>query len=75
MLILQFHGHYSNIQLFGRVCKVTRIDYHLRHVCPSALTISLSAWNTWAPIEKSFMKFGITGFSKICREYSSLIKS
>jgi len=44
---------------------ISKSDYQLRHVCPSA-------WNNSAPTGRIFMKFEY--FSKICRLNSSLIK-
>jgi len=75
MRILEFHKRFSNIQFFGRVYKITRIDCYLHHVCPSALVVSLSAWKTWLPTEQIFMEFGNRRLSKIYRENSSLIKT
>ena len=41
---------------FGRVRKITKNDYQLRHVCPS---FSLSAWNMSAPTGWIIMKIYI----------------
>jgi hypothetical protein len=41
----------------------------------SVLVVSLFACNTWLPTEQIFMEFVNRGFSKVYREYSSLIKT
>ena len=75
MHTLEFHKHFSNIQLFGCVYKIKRIYYYLlMSVRPSVLVVPLSAYNTWLPSEQIFMESGNRRFSQIYREYSSLIK-
>ena len=51
--------------IFSRVRKAVKSDDYFRHICPYA-------WNNSAPTGRIFMKFD--GFSKICRENSTVIK-
>ena len=43
-------------KIFRHVRKITKIDYHLHHVC---LSVRASAWNRPAATERTFMKFDI----------------
>jgi hypothetical protein len=54
-----------------RVCEIAKRDYYLRQVC---LSVRSSAWSNSDPTLRTFMKFDIEYFSKICRENSRLIK-
>jgi hypothetical protein len=51
-----FTTHKNTLQaayrIFGRVRKIARTDYLLRHVCPSA-------WNNLVPTGRIFMRFDI----------------
>jgi hypothetical protein len=49
-------------------------NYEKRPCASSCVSVCPSSWNVWVPIGRIFMKFGIGGFLKICRENSSFIK-
>jgi len=59
----------KNIKLF--LCAFAKL---LRETISVAMSVCLSAWIKTSPPWRIFIKFGICGFFKPCRENSSFIK-
>jgi hypothetical protein len=74
ILVSDFFLSFISFQnfFFGRISKIAKSDYQIRHVC---LSLRLSTYNNSAPIRRIFTKFCLTIFRKSVEKIQVSLKS